>query len=72
MGLNMALELLPESFWRLICNDSPIGFRQTHWLVAFEDVTKGFIDRVIGVSVWLIGDVQNGHGPVILSHPERM
>ena len=37
MWLNMALQLLPDSFWRLICVDNLIGFRQTHWLVAFEE-----------------------------------
>jgi hypothetical protein len=39
-------------------------------LVAFDDLTKSFMESIM--SVWFVGDVQNCHGPVILSHPERM
>lgn len=51
--------------------DNPIGFRQPNKAVAFEDVAKTLIGGSGGIWVWFIGDVQNGHGPVILSHRER-
>ena len=72
MWLKMALQLLPDSSWRLLYVDSPIGFRQPDCLVVFDDITKNLIGSIIDVSVWLVGDVQNGHGPIILSHGENV
>ena len=58
MWLKMALELLPDSSWRLLCVDSPIGFRQPDCLVAFDDITKSLIGSIIDVSVWFVGDAE--------------